>query len=177
MNRWNELETSRRAWSFLVVDEVEKEGGRLYAAAWALGDGNADHFLGSNQYEVTDVDGEEELLVGLGKALDTRRYQDSTLITPTQKTLSFLRARFLTTDAISQPTFRGFRHIALDELLSEYVETSAINDHKVDFAEDGFDWQTDENRVDGESVVKSLWELRAELGPLVPEDALYGSQL
>ncbi|MFU1780567.1 hypothetical protein ACM16X_04205 [Haloarcula japonica] len=164
----------RESWLFLAT--VTEDGrDHRHIVGWATGIGNADQLLETNQRIQADPNSEPELLVSLGEKLDAHRYQDTTLLTPTRQTLQFLRGRFLATDGISSPTFRGYRHVAVGELVEEYVDTSAAGVPGSSLTDDPLLWAvTDHDKADLESAIEQLWQLRTELGPLVPADTLRG---
>lgn len=164
----------RESWVFLAVIAADTEDTQQMVG-WSTGIGNADQLLETDQEIRSDPCNEPELLVSLGEELDAHRYQDATLLTPTRQTLRFLRGRFLATDEVVNPTFRGYRHIAVGDLVEEYVDTSVADVPGSSLCDDPLLWAVaDHDDANLESAVEQLWEVRTALGPLVPADALRG---
>jgi len=173
MDRWYGSDDIRESWCLLILESANKQD-QPYVRKWVIGDANAEQLLETNQQAISNSGAEPELLDSLGDELDDRRYQDITLITPTQETLKILRGRFLSVDAITQPTLRGFRHIALADIINRYFDSSVTD--RLSVVGDDYSKQsgTGNSQQDDELDINWIWNLTVDLVPLVPPEALQG---
>jgi hypothetical protein len=180
MDRWYGTNELRQSWCLLTFD-IDSREGKIYIKSCEVGEGNADQLIEVETLTAESPDEEVDLLQAIGTILDEHRYDEVTLITPTQRAVAILRTRFLKCNQIQKPTLRGFRHVALINLLTT---------HFSDGWEDQFPDVADQHRnsSDGISVedrlfnvtntsVETLWEVRTAIGPLVPSDSLQGRPL
>lgn len=164
----------RESWCFLLL-VARDDGKQPRVVGWAVGCGNADQLLETEQRVDTELRSEAEILTALGTHLDTYRYQDTTLLTPTAETLRLLRARFLATDELSSPTFRGYRHVALTDLIHDYVDCSATDFAASTLCEQPLERTAETvEETDLASLIERFWQVRTDLGPLLPARALRG---
>lgn len=180
MNRWYGTDELRQSWYLLTIDTDSIAAGRFITSC-EIGAGNQEQLIETEKLTADNPSEEAELLQELGTWLDDGRYNDITLITASTDTLAVVRTRFLACDQIQQPTLRGFRHIAIVELLSNYFV-----DKPLDQLPDLTNKHTNSSeRVspespsfeEGSSSVTELWKTRSVIGPLVPPDALQGTPL
>lgn len=180
MDRWYGTDELRRSWCLLAID-VDSRGPDVYIKSCEMGEGNADQFIESEVFTAKNPDKEPELLQMLGTKLDERRYSGVTLITPTKRTIATLRTRFLECEQIRQPTLRGFRHIAIADVLTSYFNeewTNLFSDLTDEFRNSGGEVSTEGRLSETTEIsVKRLWEARTAIGPLVPPDSLQGTPL
>lgn len=179
MSKWYGSDELRQSWCLLSLD-IGQTDSELYVRSCEIGDGNADKLIDAETFSAKDLKEESQLLDAIGTKLDERRYQGVSLVTPTRETLAILRSRFIECTDITQPTLRGFNHIAVFELLDEYFNESCTSHDSslIDQCLEELSRVEESGPTDtGEVSVTKLWEVQTTIGPLVPAEALRGKQL
>jgi hypothetical protein len=180
MDRWYGTDELRQSWYLLTIT-TDSRAGERFIASCEIGDGNQDQLFETEQLTAGDSDEEAELLEKLSTRLDERRYTGVTLITASTDTLAMLRTRLLECNQIEKPTLRGFRHVSLRQLSTNYFAgewpdqvPNLSNNHR-----EGGEGGSGDDRTHGleRASVTGLWETRTAIGPLVPPDALLGTPL
>jgi len=165
-------ETLRESWCLLSL-ETATDTSPYRLVRWVIGDGNADDLIRTTKVTLDEAGSEGKLLAGLGTNLVDRRYEDTTLITLSERDIAILRSRFLTSDTVETASLRGFYHVALRSLLSKYFDEAALSQDVLPGEMIGQGQGTPETGPD----IETLWETRKQIGTLVPADALRGSPL
>lgn len=174
MDRLSRTNDTRESWCILTID-VELTESSPFLSHWELATANIDQFLDADEETSGSVADEANALKALATALDKFRFEGLVLITPSQQTLSVLRSRLLASEAISQPTLRGFRHVGVGELLQRHFHTRGIED-RLDV--DSITGRNiDSQLVHSEPSAEKVWEVLAEMAPLVPPSQLQGEPL
>lgn len=173
-------DTTRRSWCFLSLDIASTHTGQ-HIETCEIAEGNQEQFLDSKTLSARSPDEEASMLKTLSKCLDEYRYDGTTLITMTEHTLRMLRTRLLVHDHVEQPTFRGFNHLALASILDTYFERGwmeqfpTVSEHQ---DVNQIDACNGENGLNEETIsTTDLWNIRTEIGPLVPQEVLQGTPL
>lgn len=180
MDRWYGTDELRQSWYLLTIatDSVAAE---QFITSCEIGEGNHDQLIGTEKLTADNPDEETELLQELSARLDERRYNDITLVTPEKETLSILRTRLFVCDEVEKPTLRGFRHVAIIDLLKKYFSEEWPNqvlNPTTGRQKGSKNPSVDTPSLEGMSTsVTRLWETRTAIGPLVPPDALQGTPL
>ena len=180
MDRWYGDDELRNSWCLITLDATLTEA-ETYINACEVGVGNTNQLIRAEMFSAEAPAEEPQLLQALGTEFDEHRYNGVTIITPRERTLRILRTRLLGCEAISQPTLRGFNHLAIADVIDTYFETdcadwppaiinsmasnkqSAAAEHSI-------------SEIVGRSV-EALWNARTSIGPLVPSKALQGKPL
>lgn len=180
MDRWYSSDKLRQSWYLLTIT-TDSVSGEEFITACEIGEGNQDQLIEKAQLTAENPDEEDELLQELCAVLDNIRYDGVTLITPSRDELAVLRTRLLNCTQIQQPTLRGFRHVAVIEVLTQYF-TDECRDPLLNLRT--------EHHINSENAsrekhplnsagisVTELWEVRTAIGPLVPPESLRGTPL
>lgn len=152
------VDRGRESWLFLMFDKRPDAG----EASWAAGVGHINRVL--EQWHV-DWCGEREALLSLCELLGEYQYQDILLVTVDAQSLRELRSWLLDSEVIDTPTLRGYRHLSVEELFTEY------------FAGDDVPSELHCSETVGEDEIKSLCSVFSSLVPLVPISHLSGTEL
>jgi hypothetical protein len=184
MRNWYGLDETREPWCFLTLDgvggrEPEEQPREAPLTGWALGVGNPDRLLSTESQQRHSEREEADLVVSLGEELDARRYTETTLITPDDRTVVCLRRRLMACGALRTPTLRGFTHIALEDVLSQYFDVNSVTElgeHR------GVQPPTAEASAstvgdDPPVAVEQLWRAWTAVYRLVPTTACLGDPL
>lgn len=174
MDRLSRANETRESWCILTLD-VELTESTPFLSHWELAIANIDQFLETEEGTSDSVADEPNVLKALAAALDKFRFEGIVLITPSQQTLSVLRSRLLASEAISHPTLRGFRHVGVGELLQRHFHISGIEEQ---FEVDSITGRNiDSQLVHSEPSARKVWEVLADMAPLVPPSQLQGEPL
>ncbi|POG53806.1 hypothetical protein AUR65_018710 [Haloferax marisrubri] len=134
-----------------------------------MADANTEKIVRMRRFEHDDdSEIESAALCTLHAQLDERRYKNRVIIFPSELTVSMLRSRFIESRALSYPTLRGFRWIAIASLARMYFDESSLY---------GWEQRLSELHTGCEGSAKRLWELFVEIGRLVPARELLGAPL
>lgn len=170
MRNWYEIDDLRNSWSILTV-QFENEPIQL--VEWELADANITEFSQTQSHSIED-ESESVLCERLGEALASRRQSSRLLITNHEETLGNLRQTLLSCNRIENPTLRGFRHVCLSDVLSEYFGNASTD--SVVGGVHRSRWPDSEDPKGPESV-ESLWNLWAAMVPLLPATVVHGREL
>lgn len=167
----------RRSWC-LITMKIDRTGQNSHIHSCEIADGNQHQLFETKTLTAETLQEESDLLQNLAEELDNRRYDDMVLVTSTEEALATLRTQLLTCEAIPTPTLRGFRHVAVIDLLTAYFDDNWIQH----FSElPGISYRDDtEQHCSTEvqcSSVDTLWELRTAIGSLIPPKDLQGEPL
>lgn len=174
MDRLSGTDEVRETWCILTIG-VEKPDSTLFLSNWELATANIDQFLDREAKTADSPPQEPRVLEALAETLDEYRFEGVVLFTSSQQTLSVLRSRLMASDAISQPTLRGFAHVGVGELLQRYFHTSSITEP---FRVDPLTGRDPSGvLVHSEPSAHDVWEVLVDLAPLVPPSDLRGEPL
>lgn len=166
-------DSSRVAWCFLVLkSEKIREERRI--TGWELAIGNSDQIIETIKREESENIDEEKILAELMAELGQHQDSKPELYTFSNEALELLRIR-LVTIAYDPLSLRGYRHIAVRDLLDYFG--AWWSDVLLTLGDEvAFDKCT---TVTYGKVVstKDLWEFRQQAGSLLPPDALIGKPL
>jgi hypothetical protein len=176
MKRIGNIEEFRETWFLLVIVAQKADSDQCYTTGYGIGIAHADKLLETDTVRISNESEEDQLLLTLGEELNNRRYQNMTITTSTKQPLRFLRSRFLETDCISDPTFRGYHHLVMNDIVDEYIDREAASS-SLSIILDRSPFNSDRQTQKLETAVEQLWQLRVTLGPLVPAEALQGHPL
>lgn len=180
MDRWYGDDELRSSWCLITLDATLTEA-ETYISACEIGVGNTNQLIRAETFSAEAPAEEPQLLQAVGTEFDEHRYNGVTLITPTEHTLRILRTRLLDCDSISQPTLRGFNHLAIVDVIETYFETDwadwppAIT-NSIASSKQSAAAEHSVSKIVGRSV-EALWNARTSIGPLVPSKALQGTPL
>lgn len=165
-------------WCLLVIGSGENEG-KPYLHEWKVGHGNSVQLTQTASTTVSDPSREADALDELfSNHLDPYRHENPTVIviTPTATTMRLLRTRLLANEI--EATFRGLSHVALENLLNTYFQTTSGEESNscVDVSLIG-DHDLLETREEEEFSVETLWTVWNRIAPFVPREDLLGTPL
>lgn len=174
MDRLSGTDEVRETWCILTIG-VEQTGSTLFLSEWELATANIDQFLDREVKTAESPPGEPRVLESLAATLDEYRFEGVVLFTPSQNTLSVLRSRLIASDAITQPTLRGFTHVGVGELLQRHFHTSSIKEPFPVESITGRD--PNSGLAHSEPSAHDVWEVLVDVAPLVPPSHLRGELL
>lgn len=160
---------ARESWAFLALG-VTPPAADSGLAGWCLATGNPVQIVRTYS---SSSDTELGSDVGaLFTQLDVLRRNEATLFTPTRQTLRCLRTHLLADSPPETPTLRGFSHVPLADVVDTHFANSETLSIPIDRLRN-----RPHSGTPSEDIVEKCWELRTEIGDLVPIDAIQGTPL
>lgn len=187
-SNWLHLDELRESWVFLLLGAEESGNGTDSASLrkdaqlgyWEIGVGNAESLVETHAERIDSehIASEAALVESLMTELEPYRYQDSVLITPDHQSTRQLRRRLVATTRDDIPSLRGFRHVILEEQLTQYFGQEL----------QGYDFdqssrtpprrtETDPEQVVSTGSTREFWELWKQVFRLLPPAELVGEKL
>jgi len=178
-----EPDDSNAVW-FPLVLEAQMSTEEPYISAWHIGKANPQQIIQAESMQIDSPLRESELLNHLLSELQPDKYSGGMIITPSSRTIQHLRSRMILS-SVESPTLRGFDHLAVMDLITEYFSI------QIDYSEElPFPNQTCENSpltdivtlteldiLPHQTPVEQLWELYKTVGSLVPRESATGYPL
>lgn len=181
-NSWIRTDDLRESWIFLLLGHetcgqaVIEEPQLRY---WEIGIGNADNLveIDARQCGYEGIESEEDLIRELMNTLNSYRYREITLLTPTNGTLQRLRQRTIVKSKI-RGSLRGFTHVAVEEKLERYFDQT-LADYNLDRGSRNGPrvTETEPSQVTSTGSVQAFWECWREVYSLIPPIELQGEEL
>lgn len=172
MPNWYEVDDLRETWCILTVQVEDIEPPQL--VSWQLGDGNMTQLVQTESETTEGSLTRSDLCKRLGEALDSRRHPSRLLVTRENRTLGQVRQILLSCEGIQNPTLRGFRHVSVSDVLSEYFAEADIESLSSEPPESK---RPMKQHTTAPESVGSLWYLWSEIAPLLPASVLQGREL
>ena len=166
------MDDSFESWCLLVLEPRGEV--RETITGWHLGFGNTAELVRIE----SETEGSEQELISLlsDQHLDTHRGGDvtTTIITPFEATLPRIRRRCLECEV--GVTFRGLRHLSLEELVTSHL--GGQRQIRVNRSEGELNWlPTPPDGEDGTEIIRAMWDSMNQIGPLLPYESLQGRPL
>lgn len=184
MSNWIQLDDRRETWLFLVIDfphepSQAERSSDSNPSWWEIGVGNADTIVDTNaaRLDSEQPGAREQFIRGLAEALEPYRYDGVTIITPTEATITQFRTELVKLEGCSV-TLRGFRHLSMEALIQEYLDSSL---EELDVSPEN--WrppritETEPHEVVSRGTVDSLWQVWSRVFKLLPVDELSGARV
>jgi len=180
---WIHRDKLRASWVLLLLgaeDDVSPDG-ESKLSHWEVGVANADNLVDTKTQQVKfgGVSSEFDLLDNLLSWLDQFRYENTVIVTPSVVTLQKLRRRIVAIRS-KKDTLRGFSHICVESLLTEYFDHSlaAYGIERNSFSPPRVtSTGADTEEVVSTGGVNDFWKSWQRLYRLVPADELRGNPL
>lgn len=168
-------DNSRTPWCFLVFG-CTGDGPEI--TEWEIAAANANQIVETKELCDENSHNEVAVLSELMHELNQYQHEDAILYTTDEKSLLYLRTRFQITIGSETPSFRGFRHVSIQEILELFGPwyEEILDDLEVPsgWEEPQFDGSGTEN---SRITAHDLWKVRSQLGPLIPQSTLQGEPL
>lgn len=152
-------DAGRETWLFLLIHRSSPDSSTV---SWAAGIGHTGRVL---ERWCTHQATSDQALQSLCELLGEYQYEEITLVTVDDNSLRELRTWLLDSEVITNPTLRGYSHLSLHQLISDYFLTDQMS------------------FLDGDSVpptedaIDELWRSFTAVVPLVPTEELRGTDL